>query len=171
MSTPFVGQIECFSFDIVPSGWARCDGQMLKVGAFPDLFAVIGTTYGSGKNSFALPDLRGRVPLHTGAGTGLSSRSQGQAGGAESVTLINDNMPAHTHPINARSGTKLNNTPANNHFGGAAIYSSGSLDSVMNSSAVGMEGGNQPFETMPPYLAMNWCIAVTGTMPVAAPQG
>ena len=169
MSNPFIGQIACFSFDFVPDGWARCDGQMLKVGAFPDLFAVIGTTYGSGKNSFAVPDLRGRVPLHTGAGAGLSSYVHAQAGGTESVTLINDNMPAHTHPINARSGTKLNRSPSGNNFGGAEIYSSGPLDSVMHTSAVGMEGGNQPFETMPPYLAMNWCIALRGTMPVAAP--
>jgi len=170
MSDPFIGQIECFSFNFVPEGWAKCDGQLLKRAAFPDLFDVIGTTYGGGggENTFALPDLRGRVPLHCGEGPGLSSYAMAQAEGAESITLTIDNMPTHTHSVMVSSGTKLNSVPADNTFGGAAIYSNAPADSVMDPITIQPLGDNEPFTAMPPYLALNWCIAVAGTIPVPA---
>jgi len=90
-----------------------------------------------------------------------------QAAGAESVTLSIDNMPSHTHPVIASSGTKLNSVPANNTFGGAAIYSNATADSVMDPVTVQALGGDEPFEAMPPYLVLNWCIALEGILPVA----
>ena len=166
MSTPFIGQIQCFSFEDAPSGWAKCDGQEVSVTTYADLFALIGITYGGdGVDNFALPDLRSRFSLHIGEGPGLSSYSLGDNGGAEEITLATGNLPSHSHSLNASSGTKITSTPGGNSLGGASIYTAATLDSTLSSGSIGMTGSGDPAASLPPYLALNWCIALEGTVP------
>ena len=104
MASPFIGQITLFAGNFAPRGWAFCNGQLLSIAQNTALFSILGTTYGgNGQTTFALPDLRGRVPVHAGQGPGLSNYDLGQQGGAESVTLTTAQMPAHTHPANANA--------------------------------------------------------------------
>ncbi len=166
MSTPFIGQIQCFSFEDAPSGWAKCDGQEVSVITYADLFALISTTYGGdGIDTFALPDLRSRFSLHIGEGPGLSSYSLGDNGGAEEITLATGNLPSHNHSLDASSGTKLIGNPAGASLGGATIYTTAARDSTLSSGSIGMTGSGDPAASLPPYLASNWCIALEGTVP------
>ncbi len=166
MSTPFIGQIQCFSFEDAPSGWAKCDGQEVSVITYADLFALISTTYGGdGIDTFALPDLRSRFSLHIGQGPGLSSYSLADNGGAEEITLATGNLPSHNHSLEASSGTKLFASPAGASLGGATIYTAAARDSTLSSGSIGMTGSGDPAASLPPYLAVNWCIALEGTVP------
>ena len=170
MAEPFLGQIQPFGFNFAPRGWAMCNGQLLPIAQNTALFSLLGTTYGgNGQTTFALPDLRSRFPLHFGQGPGLSSYDLGQAAGTESVTLTVNQLPAHNHGvvINASTGAKLNTTPAANNLGGAQIYTNAALDSVMDPAmaTAGITGGSQPIQILPPYLALNWCIALEGIFP------
>ncbi len=100
MSNPFLGQIQTFAFDFAPQGWAKCDGQLLPISSNTSLFSLVGTFYGGdGMTTFGLPDLRGRVPIHMGNGSGLSSRPMGQAGGAENETITINQLPVHNHTV------------------------------------------------------------------------
>lgn len=113
MSEPFVGEIRMFGFNFEPQGWAFCDGRLLPISQNAALFSLLGTTYGGdGVSTFALPDLRSRVPVSLGQGEGLSSYAEGQAGGTETVTITPAQMPAHTHAVNASSSPAASERPA-----------------------------------------------------------
>ncbi len=174
MAEPFLGQIQPFGFNFAPRGWAMCNGQILPIAQNTALFSLLGTTYGgNGQTTFALPNLQSRWPIHFGQGPGLSAYDLGQMSGSESVTLTINEMPAHNHPataaLNASSATKVGTTPAANLLGGASIYVGGASDSVMAAGSVvptvGINGGSQPTGILPPYLAINWCIALEGIFP------
>lgn len=170
MAEPFLGQIQPFGFNFAPRGWAMCNGQLMSIAQNTALFSLLGTTYGGdGQVTFALPNLQSRFPVHFGQGPGLSQYDLGQVGGVESETLLSTQMPAHTHPIavNASSGTKLNAIPAANNIGAGQIYTNAALDSVLDpgTATAGISGGSQPFPILPPYLALNWCIALEGIFP------
>src|SRR3954465_13916452 len=116
MATPFIGQISLFGGNFAPRGWAFCKGQLLAISQNTALFSILGTTYGgNGQTTFALPDLRGRVPIHFGQGPGLSSYALGETGGAETTTLTVNELPAHTHAVSPRAS---NNAQTTNRPGG-----------------------------------------------------
>jgi microcystin-dependent protein len=168
---PFIGTIIMFAGTFAPRGWALCDGTLLAIAQNQALFSLLGTTYGgNGTTTFALPDLRGRAPMHAGQGPGLSPRTLGELGGAESRTLLVANMPAHNHIINVKSDGGSSNSPANNYFAGdndpsATPFSAEKLDATMNQNAVTTVGGSQPFPIMSPYQVVNFIIATEGIYP------
>jgi microcystin-dependent protein len=163
MSTPFLAEIKIVSFDFAPRGWALCDGQLLYINQNPALFALLGTTYGgNGVTRFALPDLRGRVPIHFGNGF-----VQGENFGEEAHTLTQGELPAHTHTVAASSNTADQVSPAGNFWanGGVPAYS-GAATTALNPASVGNAyGGGQPHNNMSPYLVLNFIIALQGVFP------
>jgi microcystin-dependent protein len=164
MSTPFLGMIATFGFNFAPRGWAMCNGQILAIAQNTALFSLLGTTYGgNGQTTFALPDLRSRVPTHMGQGPGLSSYALGQTGGSESTTLTVNQMPAHTHTVEAAS-TFTSKNPSNRYPAGGGAYGD-TGDTAMNTTVVGTTGGSQPHENLQPYLTLNTCIALQGIFP------
>ena len=185
MSEPFIGQIQPFGFNFAPRGWALCDGQLLPISQNTALFSLLGTTYGGdGKTTFALPDLRGRLPMHQGRGPGLSTRKIGQKGGSETVTLNVAQMPAHDHSgtgtvtgkVQANSGAGDTDNPAGNTLATLSRtnqYSTAGPNTAMHSDTVtgtgnfttSTAGGSQPHNNMQPYLVINWCIALVGLFP------
>jgi microcystin-dependent protein len=170
MSTePYIGTIMLFAGNFAPQGWAQCDGQLLPISQYDALFSLIGTTYGGdGQTTFALPDLRSRVPVHQGRGPGLSSYTIGENGGVESVTLTAGQLAAHTHPALGNSGAGTQNSPAGGVWAGSSvsIYSAGaSANTAMSPAAVSNSGGSQPHDNMLPFTAFNFCIALEGIFP------
>jgi len=179
MSQPFIGMIVLFAGNFAPRNWAFCSGQLLPIAQNTALFSILGTTYGgNGQTTFALPDLRGRVPLHPGQGPGLSTRYLGEAGGVENVTLTTLQMPAHNHSVTMALNVKnaAGNSPspagsvlANEAAGVTAMYSNAAPDTAMASGAVtgsvGTAGGSQPTSIMQPYLGVNYIIALYGIYP------
>lgn len=178
---PFIGQIQAFAFNYAPQGWAKCDGTLLSIAQYQALFSLIGTTYGGdGRTTFALPDLRGRVALHQGAGPGLSNRPIGQHSGSETTTLNVTNMPSHNHMATGTvkayfappTGGGTSNNPNGSNFSGASgtnIYTTQAPNGTMSAEnvevVVGNNGGNLPFNNMEPFLVVNWCIALDGIFP------
>ena len=165
MADPFLSEIRIFSFNFPPKGWALCNGQFLPINQNQALFSLLGTTYGgNGQTNFALPNLRGRVPLHVGAGLTL-----GEAAGSTSVTITQSTMPAHTHIINA-SATDANTTDPLTHILARDVNNpyrppaDGSLI-ALNPAMITSVGGSQPHENMMPYLCLNYCIALQGIFP------
>lgn len=157
MSEPYIAQISLFGGNFAPRGWAFCDGQILSIAQNTALFSLVGTTYGgNGQTTFALPDLRGRVPMHPGQGPGLSNRDLGETGGRETVTLVLNEIPAHTHPIALGQGT-----------GGVTVGHLGAntSGSAPGSASTGVAGGSQPHENLPPFLCLNFIIALQGVFP------
>lgn len=173
MSEPFIAQIMMFGGNFAPRGWAFCNGQILSIAQNTALFSLLGTTYGgNGQTTFALPDLRSRVPIHPGQGPGLSPYSLGQSGGVENTTLTINQMPAHNHQatgaINANSGAANDSIPTGNFLAESAIYHSGSNTQMAANSvgvSVGINGGSQPFGLIQPYLCINFIIALEGIFP------
>ena len=169
MSEPFVGEIRMFGFGFAPQGWAQCNGQLLPINQNQALFSLLGTTYGGdGRITFALPDLRSRVPVCQGQGPGLSSYPEGQAGGAETVTLAAAQMPAHAHPVKASSGAASSGQAEGRALARSAshIYTAKpDTSTVMNADMLGDTGGSQPHGNIQPYLAVNFCIALAGIFP------
>jgi microcystin-dependent protein len=177
MADPFVAEIRIFAFNFAPTGWALCNGQLLPISQNTALFSLLGTTYGGdGKSTFALPDLTGCVPIHAGQGNGLSLYDLGQMGGAESVTLLTSEMPAHTHLLQANASDSTTNNPANASYsrgkwsfqgngGAVATYTSSAADKTMNLQAIGMAGSSFPHNNIMPYLVLNFCIAMQGVFP------
>jgi microcystin-dependent protein len=162
---PFIAEIRMFGGNFAPVGWATCDGQLLPIAQNTALFSLIGTIYGGdGQTTFALPDLRGRLPVHIG--TGLSI---GQASGSETIALTAANLPAHTHVANAAStGTTL--SPSGQYWaadpgGNVAPYAAAPDGSVMSGAAIGAQGGSQPHDNMQPFLALTFIIALQGIYP------
>ncbi len=166
---PFIGQIMVFAGNFAPAGWAQCNGQLLPISQYDALFSLIGTTYGGdGQTTFALPDLRSRLPIHQGQGPGLSNYVPGENGGAEAVTLLTSQLPVHTHPAlgNSDAGTSTDPTggvwassPNNIYIAGA------SADTTMNPTSISGSGGGQPHDNMLPFLTLNFCIALEGIYP------
>ncbi len=167
---PFIGEIRLVGFTFAPQGWAFCNGQLLSVNQNSALFSLLGVTYGGdGITTFALPDLQGRVPLHFGSGTGLSRRSQGEVGGEERVTLTAAQMPSHSHAAYCHGEAGDSNSPVNRFWSKDAGSQSGTYHSAggaaMNPGALNSAGGSQPHDNMPPFLALNFIIAVEGIYP------
>lgn len=172
MSSYFLGQIQPFGFDFAPVGWAFCDGQIIPINQNPALFALIGTTYGGdGQTTMGLPGLQGRVPLHQGKGPGLSLRVMGESGGQENVTLNSSQIPSHNHQVMANNSPGTSAFPSDNFLaadssGSDRIYSSGNSSvTTMDPSMITSAGGSQSHNNMPPFLAINWCIAMQGIFP------
>jgi microcystin-dependent protein len=164
MSNPFVGEIRMFAGNFAPAGWAFCDGTMLPISEFDTLFNLIGTTYGGdGQSTFALPDLRGRLPIHTGPGFTLA-----QNGGVETVTLNVAQIPNHTHALLASTNGAASSSPTNNvtgKTGATQIYRDVTPGSPMSGLAVSATGGNQPHDNFQPYLCVNFILSLFGIFP------
>ena len=169
MSQPYYGEIRLFAGNFAPGGWAFCQGQLVAIVGNDAVFQLIGTTYGGdGQTTFGLPDLRGRVPIHQGTGPGLSARTMGDTGGAETVTLKASRLPPHTHTLVASS------TPANAAAGPGGgvlaatainVYGTSAPPLPMSAQAISAVGGSQPHENMAPFLALKYIIALTGVYP------
>jgi len=168
---PFVAEIRIFPFNFAPKGWAFCDGQLLPLSQNTALFSLLGTTYGGdGKSNFALPNLQGNAPMHPGQGPGLSLHDLGETGGSETVSLLESEIPSHSHALLAAGGTSTKSTPAGNSIArigtGATPYkAAGSPQVTMAPEALAPAGGDQPHNNMQPYLTLNMCIALQGVFP------
>ena len=165
MSEPYLSEIRLVSFTFPPRGWALCNGQLMPINQNQALFALLGTTYGGdGRVTFALPDLRGRVPGHMGDGFTL-----GERGGEPTHTLTMTEMPQHFHPVNATTAGATTGTPSNavmlGTSNGANAYQSPQNLVVMDPTANSMVGGGQPHENRQPYLVLAFCIALVGIFP------
>lgn len=170
MSDPFVAEIRIFPFNFAPRGWAFCDGQILPLSQNTALFALLGTTYGGdGKSNFALPNLQGSTPMQQGQGPGLSLRDLGETGGEPSVTLLQTEMPSHTHGVLASaatdSGVPTNNSWGSGQKGFGSVYAVPPPNAPMNPLGTSVAGGSQPHNNMMPYLGLNFCIALQGIFP------
>ena len=173
---PFIGEMILFGGNFAPRGWAFCDGQLLPISQNTALFSILGTTYGGdGRTTFALPDMRGRAPVHAGSGPGLSSKRLGQKGGAETATLTEAQLPQHDHPAQLRLGNATGNEIKGNgnSLSTNAAYNmnaSGAPDSskklTSGSVVVGpSNSGNQSHNNMQPFQAINYIIALQGVYP------
>jgi len=169
MSSPFVGQIAIVGFNFAPVGWAFCDGTLLPISEYETLFNLIGTTFGGdGQTTFALPDLRGRVPVHVGQGSGLQSYQIGESFGVETVTLNVNQIPSHTHAFSpgASSAEETTNRPNNAYPSAGGYYSTSPTTGVtMPAPTVANAGGSQPHTNIQPYLALNFIISLFGVFP------
>lgn len=169
MSEPFVGEIRMFAGNFAPRGWAFCDGQLLAVSQNDALFSLFGTIYGGdGRTTFGLPDMRGRLPLHAGAGPGLSPRRLGARGGAEKVTLTVNQMPSHTHPLQASTELAQDHDPGGRVLAaGSGInhYTPSSPTSAMASNMVTHTGGSRSHTNLMPFLCVNFIVALFGIYP------
>ncbi|KGF67334.1 hypothetical protein LL06_23295 [Hoeflea sp. BAL378] len=169
MSDPYIGEIRMFAGTFAPLNWAFCNGQLMPIANNDALYALLGTVYGGdGIVTFALPDLRGRLPLHVGQGPGLSPRQIGQVGGSEEETLIIPQLPSHNHGVLAESGAGGKSSPKDvaPATASSALYSPvGSVTGPMSGQALGAAGGSQPHENMMPYLCVNFIISLFGIYP------
>ncbi len=164
MAQPYVGELRLFAGNFAPAGWMFCDGQLLPISENETLFNLIGTTYGGdGQTTFALPDLRGRVPVHQGSGVVLA-----ETGGAEQVTLTASQMPAHNHALRASTAVGTGSAPGGALLaatGTANSYGSGAPTQGMAPGALAPQGGSQPHDNMGPYLAVSYIISLFGIFP------
>jgi microcystin-dependent protein len=171
MADPFVAEIRIFPFFFAPKGWAFCDGQLLPLSQNTALFSLLGTTYGGdGKSNFALPDLQGRAPMHPGQGPGLSLHDLGETGGSETVSLLESEIPAHSHAVMSVAGGFGGNTnvPTGNAFAKASqgnAYTTAANLVQLSDSTIAPAGGDQPHNNMQPYLTLSFCIALQGVFP------
>lgn len=170
MADPFVAEIRIFPFNFAPRGWAWCDGQLLPLSQNTALFSLLGTTYGgNGSSNFALPDLQGRAPMHPGQGPGLSLHDLGETGGSETVTLLESEIPSHSHTLTAWSQdpadrfdpTGASLSRSNN---GQAWGAANNLVSMSNNT-LAPAGGDAPHNNLQPYLTFYFCIALQGVFP------
>ncbi len=170
MADPFVAEIRIFPFNFAPKGWAFCDGQILPLSQNTALFSLLGTTYGGdGKSNFALPNLQGNAPMHPGQGPGLSLHDLGETGGSETVTLLESEIPAHSHALRA-DVLDLGDTNVVSQNASFALSSGGTLyqgtsNTTLSGQSLTPAGGNQPHNNMQPYLTLSFCIALQGVYP------
>jgi microcystin-dependent protein len=167
---PFVGEIDLVAFNFAPQGWAICQGQIVPINQNTALFSLLGTTYGgNGTTNFALPDLRGRRIISAGQGPGLNNYNLGDTGGEETVTLTVAQMPSHTHQVNANTAVGTALGPGGNVWASqtsTSLYSnSPTATANLAPQAIGVSGGSQSHENMPPYLVLNYIIAMEGIFP------
>ena len=164
MAQPYVGEIRMFAGNFAPAGWMFCEGQLLPISENETLFNLIGTTYGGdGQSTFALPDLRGRVPIHQGNGFILA-----ETGGAETVTLTVQQIPAHSHALLCVNGAGNDPNPTNNLLAEssvASLYQSAAPAAPMAAAAVSATGGSQPHTNFQPYLCVDFIISLFGIFP------
>lgn len=164
MSDPFVGEIRMFGGNFAPAGWMFCEGQLLPISENETLFNLIGTTYGGdGQETFALPDLRGRLPIHQGNGFILA-----ETGGVEEVTLTTQQIPIHTHPFVASTAGATQTSPTGQviaQSGQRAVYTEDSTTTNLAPSAISPMGGSQPHTNFQPYLCINFIISLFGIFP------
>lgn len=164
MAQPYIGEIRIFAGNFAPAGWAFCEGALLPISENEALFQLIGTTYGGdGQSTFALPDLRGRLPMHQG-----NSYVLAQTGGVEEVTLTSQQIPAHSHAMLASSSTGTQNGAAGNVLASGSsisIYRSAIPNSPLSPQMIGPIGGNQPHSNMQPYVCVNYIISLFGIFP------
>lgn len=171
MADPFVAEIRIFPFNFAPKGWAFCNGQLLPLSQNTALFSLLGTTYGGdGKSNFALPDLEGASAMHPGQGQGLSQRFLGEMGGTDSVTLLESEMPAHTHAANAVGVVSTTAAPSTQtaiarSVNGSAFAAGGGALQQLAFQALPPAGGSLPHNNLQPYLTLNYCIALQGVFP------
>lgn len=171
MSEPFIAAIILFGGNFAPRGWAFCQGQILSIAQNTALFSLLGTTFGgNGQTTFALPDLRGRVPVGTGQGPGLPSVNLGEMSGSPTHTMIITEMPAHNHILRANAAPGDTGAPAgavlaNSGATDREYLASGVADVSMSGQAISISGGSQPFSIMQPYLGLNYIIALEGIYP------
>ena len=169
---PFLAEIRIFPFNFAPKGWAFCDGQILPLSQNTALFSLLGTTYGGdGKSNFALPNMQGNAPMHPGQGPGLSLHDLGETGGSDTVTLLESEIPAHSHTVGAQTtplsavavatGATLSRPASGN------LYFTPGVPTVvtMSDNTIAPAGGDQPHNNMQPYLTLNFCIALQGVFP------
>lgn len=169
MSTPYIGEIRMFGGNFAPVDWEFCNGQLLPISQYDALFNLIGTTYGGdGQSTFALPNLRSRVPIHQGTGGGLTTRTIGALGGVENVTLNPNQIPVHTHDLLATSADATTPIPGNGVMlgsnAGAKLYTPRAA-SVATTSSIGAAGGSQPHANVMPVQAVSFIIALFGIFP------
>jgi microcystin-dependent protein len=174
MSDQFLGEIRIFGFNFAPNGWALCQGQVMPINQNTALFSLLGTMYGgNGTTTFALPNLQNSAPLNFGQGPGLSNYDIGESLGETAVTLLQSEMPNHTHQAACNSGTGDQTSPQNNYWAPARIgrqfdnryaLSAGS-GAIMSAAALPVMGSSFPHNNMPPYLTFNFCIALVGIYP------
>ena len=173
MSNPYVGEIRLLGFNFAPMGWIPCDGRLLAIAQYDVLFALIGTIYGGdGVTTFAVPDLRGRIPVHQGQGPGLSTYVLGQKAGTETVTLTMNQIPSHTHQMVATTAAANTGTPGSAVLPGTVsnqtMYvtdTSGGTPFTMAPQSMTTAGGSQPHENCMPTLTVNYAISAFGIFP------
>lgn len=168
---PFVAEIRIVPFNFAPKGWAFCDGQLLPLSQNTALFSLLGTVYGGdGKSTFALPDLEGSAAMHPGQGQGLSQRFLGEIGGAETVTLLVSEMPAHTHTVNSLTALATTTTPTSGTTLGRSVNGNAYADPAGSFQTFAPEaltpaGGSLPHNNLQPYLTLSYIIALQGVYP------
>src|SRR5439155_55721 len=171
MSDQFVAEIRIFPFNFAPTGWAFCDGQLLPLSQNTALFSLLGTMYGGdGKSTFALPDIQGSVVVQPGQGAGLSLYDQGETTGSETITLLQSEIPAHTHQMKAHALASGTGVPSSQvvmaRAGGSSTYTTTATPiAAMAPQALTPAGGGLPHNNMMPYLTVNFCIALQGIFP------
>jgi len=170
---PFVAEIRIFAGNFAPTGWALCDGQLLPISQNTALFSLLGTTYGgNGTTNFALPNLQGLAPISLGQGPGLSLRNLGDSGGSPDVTLLTTEIPSHTHPAQAFTASKADQTSPAGHVWSKAqagrqplpLYSA-TAGASMSAQALQVAGGSVPHNNLMPYLTLTFIIALQGVYP------
>lgn len=166
----YIGEIRMFAGNFAPAGWAKCEGQLLPIAQNTALFSLLGTTYGGdGQTTFALPDLRGRVPMGDGSGPGLTPRILGETAGSETNTLTIAQMPAHNHTVNASTADGDQNVPTGTIPANTKTldkeYTATSANTVMSPSMIGVSGGSQPVNNVQPFLSVTFIIALQGIYP------
>ncbi|MCW5851458.1 MAG: phage tail protein [Anaerolineae bacterium] len=167
---PFLAEIRIFPFNFAPKGWAFCDGQILPLSQNTALFSLLGTTYGGdGKSNFALPNMQGNTPMHPGQGPGLSLHDLGETGGSETVSLLESEIPSHSHALRAASDPSdvQGPSPARSMARSAPgfAYTNTTPNTTLSANALAPAGGDQPHNNMMPYLTLNFCIALQGLYP------
>jgi microcystin-dependent protein len=169
MAEPFIGDIRMVAFNFAPRGYAMCNGQLLPIAQNPALYSLIGTTYGGdGQQTFGLPNLQSRFPIHLGQGPGLSNNYQmGEMAGVESVTLTSTQIPAHSHAPACNSAAGDQGSPSSNFWAASAqqVYSNAAPNVSMHAGLIQPTGGNQPHNNVSPLLVINFVIALEGVFP------
>lgn len=172
MANPFVGEIRMFGGNFAPQGWAFCDGSVLPISEYETLFVLVGTTYGGdGQQTFALPDLRGRLPMHQGQVPGAGPHTLGEMGGVEDVTLMVPHLPAHSHQLSASSTAAVATAGPSGVLAAsssAQFYGSGQPSSDMAAGAITAQGGSQPHSNMAPFQTVSFIISLFGIFPSQA---